>query len=72
MSNTIYVAIRKDSQTVMSGQKGQYAFGDTGALNRSIAYSYKYEARQKGVKASELYSVLAIDVSTLLPRKDEE
>lgn len=72
MSNIIYVAIRKDNQRIIEGARWQAAFSDIATLNRSMAYVLRREARQKGVKASELYSVHEIDVTMLLPRKDDD
>ncbi|WP_163530933.1 hypothetical protein [Halobacillus ihumii] len=64
--STIFVAVRKDTDVIMTGQKGQAAFHDKPTLGRSIGYSYQHEAKKKGVKASELYDVYEIDVSALL------
>lgn len=71
-SNLIYVAISKESKNLIIGQNGQSAFSDPGALNKSLAYKLRYQARQKGVKARELYSVHEIDVAMVLPKEDAE
>lgn len=59
--NIIYVAISKNGN-VMSGAKGQYAFGDKGTLRKSVNYHYKWEANRDGKHPSELYDILEIDV----------
>lgn len=70
-NNLIYIAIRKENGQVMIGQKGQAAFTDKSSLGRSIGYAYQYEVKRRGLKkASDLYSVLEVDVNTLLPNPE--
>lgn len=59
----IYIAISNETGRVISGVKGQYAFGDKGSLNRSLAYSLEYKARKAGVKARSFYRIYALDVT---------
>ena len=72
MTQTIYVAVRKETQNVMSGAHGQYAYDNTSTLGRSIAQAYKYEAQRKGVKASELYDVIEVDVAELISQQSNK
>lgn len=65
MSNIIYVAISKETGSIMSGQNGQYAFGDETTLAKSVGYAYGYTAKKKGVKAKELYYIKEIHVDAL-------
>lgn len=69
--NIIYVAINKETKDVINGVNGQYAYGTVGNLRKSMTHRLRWLAKSKGVKASELYSVLEIDVATLLPKEDE-
>lgn len=62
MNNIIYVAISKKTGEIMSGVKGQYAFGDTASLNRSLANAYGWVARKKGLKARDLYYIEEVTV----------
>lgn len=59
----IYIAISKETGDVMSGAKGQYAFGDKATLGRSIGQAYGYTAQKKGFSSTkELYDVFEVDV----------
>lgn len=55
--NTIYVALSKNGN-VVSGVKGQYAFGDKGSLGRSMGQVF-------GRGSKEHYDILPIDVDKL-------
>lgn len=71
MNNTIFLAVRKEGEMLMVGQKGQAAFTDRTTLGRSIGYAYQHESRKKGVKTTDLYSVHEVEVSMLLPKEGE-
>ena len=68
----IYVAVRKGTKQVMSGQHGQYAYGSPATLSRSIGYAYKWTASNQGVKPSELYDILEVDVDKLIAQGESE
>lgn len=69
--NIIYVAISKKTGGVMSGAKGQYAFGDKGSLGRSVGQNYAYEARKQGIKPKDMYDIHEIDVDKAIERQEE-
>ncbi|PEZ47056.1 hypothetical protein CN367_11870 [Priestia megaterium] len=68
----IYVAISKDSGRVLSGQNGQYAFGDKGTLKKSVNYKYSWTAKQRGLHPSETYDIHEIDVDKAIERAEED
>lgn len=57
----MYVAISKEDGSVMSGAKGQHAFGDKRSLASSIGQSYTYTARRLSCKPKDLYDIYEVD-----------
>ncbi|MEH7464610.1 hypothetical protein V7166_21875 [Bacillus thuringiensis] len=53
----IYVAISKNSGNVMSGIKGQYAYGDTSTIFRSLGQAYT-----KPKEFAEVFELTAEDI----------
>jgi hypothetical protein len=71
MSNVIYVAISKESGNVLSGMKGQHAYGDINSLKKSMGQSLSYTAKRNGVKPMDLYSIHEVDLDMILPTEEE-
>ena len=59
MEQIIYVAINKETGKIMSGAKGQYAFGDDSTLGRSVGQAY-------GKGAKEKYTIKTFNVTEIL------
>lgn len=61
----LYLAISKLSGNVMCGNHGQYAYSSPATLKKSIGQAYGWQAKQKGVKPMDLYTIISVDVEDL-------
>lgn len=59
----IYIAISKETGQVMSGAKGQYAYGSVASLSKSIGQDWwsRKKAKEQGVRPRDLYNVWEVD-----------
>ena len=60
--DTILVAISKETGEVLSGARGQYAYGDISRLRKSMGQELSYAAKLEGVRPKDLYSIHEIDI----------
>jgi hypothetical protein len=61
----VYIAMNKETGKVMTGARGQVAFGDAGSLRKSIGadWTVQRDARFKGCKPKDLYDVLEYELN---------
>lgn len=73
MSKILFVAISKKDGGVITGAKGQYAFGSDEQLRRSLGQSLSYTAQRQGVRPQDLYEIHAFDLfKAITPQGDKE
>ena len=60
--STIFVATDDDTGEVLSGARGQYAYGNVSRLRKSMGQELSYAAKVDGVKPQDLYSIHEIDI----------
>lgn len=62
MTKILYVALSKKDGGIITGAKGQYAFGSDEVLRRSLGQKLSYTAQRQGVAPQDLYTVHAFDL----------
>lgn len=68
--NHMYVAICKETGRIMSGAKGQHAFGDPSTLAKSIGQAYSYTAQKSGIKPKDMYYIVRLHVNVEVVNSD--
>lgn len=60
----IYVAVSLETGELMSGAKGQHAYGSIQSLTKSIGQDYwtRKKAKEQGVRPRDLYKIIELDV----------
>lgn len=69
----IYIAVSKETGEVMSGARGQHAYGSVASLTKSVGQDYwtRKKANEKGIRPRDLYDIYTIDASVVIEKGEK-